>query len=186
MVDLENLGSESYNYLTELLEMYSQRVVRPANSPLKFSYFNGGLKDGSQAKINGKPLVVSLGDSFFNHALNTKVIREVEIDNPDTATGGTVKVAGLVQGEETLSQMIVNLALASGLSGGFEQSPSYARMKADGDFLKKQVESYKACIKSVSEGKSTSPCDQLSEAALPMAEVAVRFYEEAQAIALAQ
>jgi hypothetical protein len=174
-------GGEGYNYLSELLELYASRVVVPAGSPVSFSYFADGLKKGEGATIQGKPLRLTLTEPFFNHVQNHKALKEVEIDDPQNA-GQTMKVAALVSGNANLSQMVVDLATAATLSGGFAKSPSAARMAKDLQFVDGLLSNFESCG-SHSDSSSRVACEGLSESAFPMANVVREFYKEALQLA---
>jgi hypothetical protein len=176
-------GTEEHAYLSELLSLYAGEVTKLPGEAIHFSYFEGGKKDGSLAKLNGKPVVLTLGKPFFNHESNVQVVQDLELDNPDVAAGGTIKTTAMAEGELNLNQIIVNLAVASGLSGGFEGSPSYERLFADGESLRKTLKAYQTCLKSAESGKSAAQCNQMAESAVPAATIALKFYREAQGLA---
>jgi hypothetical protein len=178
------MGTTTAPYLSDLMKLYAGQVVKAPGEALQFGYFlNGSVKEGSLATINGKPVVMTLSQPFFNHTLSKQVVPEIEIDNPDIKIGGTLKVPAVARGELSLSQMAVNLGVTSTLSGGYDQSPSFSRLFKDVSFLKKQLADYQACLIDAEKSKSIVPCVQLSAELLPMASVAVKFYDEGLGIA---
>ena len=78
--DVKLASGENFPFRSILLDHFSASIVAPANSPLPFTYFNDGtLKSGTEAKLNGQPVVVTSAKPFFNHNRNT-LASKIQID----------------------------------------------------------------------------------------------------------
>jgi hypothetical protein len=118
-------GDKTYSFATDLFRLYEKTLFIPAGTALDFEVLLDGKRvPGSQFKLGGNPVQVTLNTPFWNYLNQTLFLKEgITVDLPDGS--GTQKVIPTIKGGSGLSKMVVDVATLSLLDGGFEGSRSF-------------------------------------------------------------
>lgn len=122
-----SVGDKQLNYLNELVDYFSQKIVVPQGSAVNFEFLDDGQRRSSaDATLDGLPFVYKLPAPLFNHRGYTFAEPHISLDGP--APGSRKMVTIVVRGSHSIEDMAFSVAALRALALENPEHPALYRL----------------------------------------------------------